>query len=528
VVPTEAAPTDITDAGPTPPVLLDGLGALSGRTVRAIYWVFASLVAVVPAAVALLRLPDVASFFVLQVHYCVVAALAVAVLGIQAARSAGMERIVWAHLSAMAGLLLASQLQHTVRALVTGVLAPDIVVASALGVSALLVFVSMYARVARLRHATAFSRLRLGVDTVLIAFIGSTMGYQFVWRPWFDTVGIHDTTVRVVASIQPVIGLALIVGTLINIVGPRPSRWRSWESMLVLAFALFGANLSLWPGSYLSEYRGTEVVVAEVLVGSLGVLGMAGLLGAALYRLTDRGGRWNVGPLPGVKPSSGWLSTLGLPAFELLAIPVFGVLATSSEGPMQRMYSMSVMVVVASLILRTALTTADNGDLSRRSVTDALTGLENHRGFQERLAAAVSGAERFGETCCLTVLDLDDFAAVNETSGHASGDLMLVEVANVMRERVRESDVVCRIGGDEMAILFPVTPLSEAVAVSERVLEGLRIMIGPHGRALTASTAAATVLTASNRIPSGRARRRSSESSAVTTSESKTTTLSLP
>src|SRR6202008_2645889 len=84
---------------------------------------------------------------------------------------------------------------------------------------------------------------------------------------------------------------------------------------------------------------------------------------------------------------------------------------------------------------------------------DALTALVNRREFERRLGEPldIARAGRQGHVMCY--LDLDRFKAVNDTSGHLAGDNMLREVAALIREAVRDSDTVARIGGDEFGIL---------------------------------------------------------------------------
>jgi two-component system cell cycle response regulator len=104
----------------------------------------------------------------------------------------------------------------------------------------------------------------------------------------------------------------------------------------------------------------------------------------------------------------------------------------------------------------------------RHSSRDGLTGLGNHRSFQEEIRKAVSLARRHGHRLALALVDLDHFKQVNDTNGHRRGDAVLVEIAQVM-EKVRIEDRAFRIGGDEFAILFPATNAGGASVVAERI-----------------------------------------------------------
>jgi len=107
------------------------------------------------------------------------------------------------------------------------------------------------------------------------------------------------------------------------------------------------------------------------------------------------------------------------------------------------------------------------------AATDGLTGLLNHRAFQERLEEEVTRAARHGRPLALLMLDLDDFRAINNAHGHQAGDALLVAVAAALRGAVRAEDVPARYGGDEFAVILPEAAPDEALSVAERVRAAL-------------------------------------------------------
>ena len=100
---------------------------------------------------------------------------------------------------------------------------------------------------------------------------------------------------------------------------------------------------------------------------------------------------------------------------------------------------------------------------------DALTGLHNRRYFHETLAREVARAHRYARGLALVIVDIDDFKGVNDRIGHLAGDGALAEVAERMREAVRESDIPCRIGGDELALILPESRLADAQLLATRI-----------------------------------------------------------
>lgn len=102
---------------------------------------------------------------------------------------------------------------------------------------------------------------------------------------------------------------------------------------------------------------------------------------------------------------------------------------------------------------RTAELEKANEEIRRLSVTDELTGLNNRRGFYLLAEQALRGARRHHRQCLLAFLDLDGLKRVNDEHGHDVGDLLIADVARVLRATLRESDIIARIGGDEFLVL---------------------------------------------------------------------------
>jgi diguanylate cyclase (GGDEF)-like protein len=121
---------------------------------------------------------------------------------------------------------------------------------------------------------------------------------------------------------------------------------------------------------------------------------------------------------------------------------------------------------------------ASNEQLSRLAVTDGLTGLLNRRGFDQQLEDELWRARRFGHSIGLVLFDLDHFKRVNDTWGHAQGDIVLQAFASVLMHSSRRVDKVARFGGEEFALLLPATDELGVDIVCEKVrsaTEALRV-----------------------------------------------------
>ena len=116
----------------------------------------------------------------------------------------------------------------------------------------------------------------------------------------------------------------------------------------------------------------------------------------------------------------------------------------------------------------------------RQAVTDGLTGLFNHRRFQEVIDEEVLRSQRLGQELGLLMLDIDDFKQFNDTFGHPQGDLVLREVAQVLRDSSREIDEPARYGGEELAVALPGTDLDGAFRLAERIRERIAALNIPR------------------------------------------------
>jgi diguanylate cyclase (GGDEF)-like protein len=108
-------------------------------------------------------------------------------------------------------------------------------------------------------------------------------------------------------------------------------------------------------------------------------------------------------------------------------------------------------------------------DVRAESLRDVLTGLGNHRAFQEELDRQIGHYNRYQVKLALLLIDLDDLKLVNDSEGHAAGDEMLREMGRLMSEMVRFQDRAFRVGGDEFAVLMPHTDGEQALQIAQRL-----------------------------------------------------------
>lgn len=134
-----------------------------------------------------------------------------------------------------------------------------------------------------------------------------------------------------------------------------------------------------------------------------------------------------------------------------------------------------------------------NRALERLSVTDPLTGLLNRRGLQKSLDGIIERLRNDDQPVLVLLVDLDDFKTINDSLGHAVGDIALKEVAQRLQGAVRPFDHLARIGGDEFMILMPKAPIAEVQRIAERlrlVITSTVIQLSSQPLTVTASIAA--------------------------------------
>jgi diguanylate cyclase (GGDEF)-like protein len=255
-------------------------------------------------------------------------------------------------------------------------------------------------------------------------------------------------------------------------------------------------------GSVREKGKGTRTLVAGVSVPALLAASTPPIdMPGRELRLVDGSGRivaessggFDPGALPGevldlatmANHDSDGLATLGLPGIDGWQIVV------SAPIPLVEMPIQAIGALVALLALlfmftawmaRQILRPAAALEASRSrlrdlyetareaALRDSLTGLGNHRAFQEAVARMVEGARRYGTSFSLVLIDIDEFKRINDTRGHAVGDQLLDEVGILINETIRGTDAAFRVGGDEFALLLPHTDAEGAMLLARRLL----------------------------------------------------------
>jgi len=174
-----------------------------------------------------------------------------------------------------------------------------------------------------------------------------------------------------------------------------------------------------------------------------------------------------------------WFRGLRLGIMICLASASVWLIAEMSAGisySHPAIYAWNTIIRLGFFITVTFLLSTTRRALDREKElarTDYLTGAANSRFFSDFVEMEIDRSERYGHPFTIAYIDLDNFKAVNDQLGHATGDQVLYTVANHIKKNLRKSDVVARLGGDEFALLLPETGLESAQGALAKLQHGL-------------------------------------------------------
>lgn len=136
-----------------------------------------------------------------------------------------------------------------------------------------------------------------------------------------------------------------------------------------------------------------------------------------------------------------------------------------------------LVLFVGTLALETATEIKRISTLQYENITDHLIGIYNRRYLDRRIAEEISRAHRYTLPLSMMLLDIDHFKAVNDNYGHQMGDQVLKRLGELLLNRVRDTDIIARYGGEEIAILLPQTAASCALDLAERLRQAVETSI---------------------------------------------------
>ncbi len=367
------------------------------------------------------------------------------------------------------------------------------------------------------------ARARIGLDGLIVMASAVTFSWYFILGPTLRQ-GHMTILEKAVMTAYPIGDLVLVVCVLL--IGARAS---SREQHYIVRLLCIGMLIAVGADSY-NDWRalhgiavtGTwlddSLILGYMLTGL--AVGWSRLSAERISKASDASAGVDAALVQPSAASSVWLT---LTPYALL--PCVGLLALYAglQGHTGRQYAVGVYIgaagVLALVIVRQLLAIAETRDLNRQlastqgeltsnldalrcanerlqsmATTDLLTEMPNHRALVSAIDSELERSTRTGRACSVLFLDIDHFKFVNDTFGHASGDLALREFAAVIRRNLRGIDLLGRWGGEEFVALLPEADSREAYKIAERV----RAAVASHsfnvagGLLLTCSIGAGT------------------------------------
>ncbi len=290
------------------------------------------------------------------------------------------------------------------------------------------------------------------LDIAIVMGAAALVLWVLVWQTELTAAG--DLTTQVINIAYS----ALDFGVLWMLVLPffrSDVRWSRSRNLMALAFGGILVADTIWIATPTELYG---------LIASSSLL-LLGVAAACCPDLTQGD--------PATTRRHRLLSEVGVVGAGAIAVTLLGWQAGSSGVAIDLVLSTSALLALVLAQLLLSLT--ENERLLReselRASTDPLTGLLNHGSFHEHLDRELSRARRGGTSLALVFVDLDHLKSVNDLAGHRVGDRVLRDLATVLRAACRDTDLVCRTGGDEMAVIAPATDLARAGDLAGRLLQ---------------------------------------------------------
>lgn len=404
-------------------------------------------------------------------------------------RSHGVEARFWLIATMLNCVLLVCEVYWLVIIIRDGTPPPPIYGAfQPLHTLAAVLFLVLLASMIRLADTSAPIQIRWWLDLTSVGAIVYVGVLKFMVDPLFARVADGTPGARLVASVYAAWGLMMLAGGIWILVRPGLMRWRLWERMIGFSIMIYAVGIVLWPVGFV-EFRAGQAATERSIFDLILVLGHYLFLLAVIERLMNSDREWPLRRLGPAHHVSGRMVTYSSLTATVVALPVLVIAAVLAPAATldRSVYAVAATVLATLAVGRTIVSAIENGRLFHAAVTDPLTGLYNHRYFHERLSSELDAARRSGEPLAVVWIDIDDFTHLNRVAGHAAGDALLQTVASALSSSSCEKGSVCRVGGDEFAIVARDCDAGDAAATAEKLHAALIASVAPGATPPTVS-----------------------------------------
>ena len=333
--------------------------------------------------------------------------------------------------------------------------------------AALIILTWLIVSMTTLGDAAHSVRARFYLDVACLAAVLYAAIYWWVTVPLFATLH-NGMAIAAVAAVCSVVGVLLLSSVGLMSLGWKAYRWRSWERIVTLAFAVYAIGLIANPWLYASITEATPPRGFDALSVALG-FGYYLIFMAMVYRWTEGADAapaqpWGVPEvrpawLPALYPMAMWLALVGL------AVLAFANGAAETIAPVIG----AALALGMLLVVRSWVSSVELAHHRTASVSDPMTGAYNSRYFRDTMARTVADGRESGREFALVVFDIVDLAGVNARFGRGVGDHVLRSLAHVLAAEASDSVPVCRLMRDDFVLVVSGTDDAELVDLAHRV-----------------------------------------------------------
>lgn len=346
---------------------------------------------------------------------------------------------------------------------------PSPSIADLLSIAYLPIMLAIMFSLGRIRKPFDSEKKQFLANTGIMALAMLLLLYIFVLLPtWHDSANL-TVVEKTFTVIYPLIDWVILVSLLLASRRLFESHVEGWILFLIVGFSF-------------SVFADAAIYAYGYTFNPWTVLAMATTANFLTLSAIDEATGAIIGTKQRKKASLDDISALTQKPFNTLFVPILTMLTIPLvwHRASQTYYGDTVhgLIIVAAIMLalsiyRNHLLASDNAVLFSKALRDSLTGLNNHRYFQEILDNSVQKAKRSRSNLSLIIADIDDFTQINAKHGHAFGDKILTTISKAMLGSLRENDEACRLGGDEFAFVLPDTAKSEALIFAEMLKQNI-------------------------------------------------------
>ena len=436
---------------------------LHRRRIRGAWWALYTAMVIVGVAVTQLGLPyrpaALTAYpltYFAPIFMCIIGCFALA------ARVEGTERRLWGLLGLTMAAVAVTEVQWTLYQVLVDYRGPGMPNWFEFGhLTGILVFIFLIVSLTEFGEAPVVTRVRVYLDVI------GTMIVLYVAVYWWWTLPVYlripraGWLVGAIIAAYPVAGVVLLTAAALVVLGWKAYRWRTWERLVSLAFALFGVGLLFSPAFDAFMFTATkpsEIAAYSIWIGAAAYL----LFMAAVYRYESP---------PDALRAEPWAAPALQPEWLPMLYP--SVLALSMLRVADRAWGGVVVAATATLatvlIVRSWLSSVELAHHRTRSITDAATGTFNQRHLYDRLASELAEAGAAGRTVAAVAFDVVDFRTLVRMSGSEVADAVLKQLTDLIRAESPRGSEVYRVGRDEFLVVLAGCSPEEAVAMARRV-----------------------------------------------------------